>query len=252
MKVELRWKASRLDEGEEVSPPAGDGLIEIDALILIDGTEAGTVDGFYLLARDPASHSAYFELWDMEQWICDIYGELMQPDRKGFREPLGRLLKPFPGILCIRHLALDPEFRGRGLGREVMRLFVAAWADAQVGAVILNSQPLQHRNGAYDLYDNEIRELPCDGPEEDGKRLAKHLRNWGFHLIAGTRWMAATPQGLGVEENDSGPPVLIQDATNTCVLCSGVIDLAAGEWQESDYGPVHDRCAESEENDLPF
>ncbi len=199
-----------MDEAEGPGPPLGEGLIEIDGLVTVGGTEAGTTDGFYLLAENTASSSAFFEFWDMEQWTCDIHGELSQPGAEAFREPLNRLLERGPAILCIRHLALGPSFRGGGLGREVMRRMVADWADGEVGAVLLKAEPLQHQPNAYERYDDEVRDLPWNDEEQDRQRLTDHLRGWGFHLIAGTRWMVATPEALGVARNRLWPPVPVR------------------------------------------
>lgn len=182
-------------------------MLEIDGRILVDGEEAGTTDGFYLLALEPESPSAFDDFWDMEQWTCDVHAELRVPGGDRFREPLPRLLSRASGILFIRLVALAPRFRGRSIGAEALRHWLDRWCDSEIGAVLIHAQPLQHRPGAYDLHDDEIRDLPWEGAEADGERLARHLRRWGFHAVAGTRFMVASPAALGVEqaEDDEEP-----------------------------------------------
>jgi hypothetical protein len=68
-----------------------------------------------------------------------------------------------------------------------------------VGAIVIDARPLQRRPGGFDDHGDEVAELPWDSEEADGERLAKHLRGWGFHRIAGTRFMVASPEWIGLK-----------------------------------------------------
>ena len=210
MNPEVAWTCRRIDEfdDDETLPS---GLIGIEGAILVDGDVAGLTDGFHLLDDRPWSEDAFWAFWDMEGWTCEIYEELLEPGKRRFREPLSRLLAAAPGILFVRLIALRPPFRRRGLGREVLRRWIGDWCDDSVGAVVIDATPLQRRDDGYDEYDEEVRDLPWDGEAEDADRLAGHLRGWGFHRIAGTRFMVATPAWLDMERAAEWPPVPIED-----------------------------------------
>lgn len=176
------------------------GMVEVDGIIKVDGVEAGLTDGFYLLDGEPWSMEAFYRFWDMEGWTCEVYEDLIEPEgSKRFRHPLPRLMELEFGILYLRLIALKPEFRGKGLGREVIRQWFRTWCDRQVGVVILDARPLQRRSEGYETYDEEVRDLPWESEESDGERLAKHLRGWGFHRLAATRFMIASPHWLDFE-----------------------------------------------------
>lgn len=189
-----------MDELDDEGPPMKWGMIEVEGTITVDGVEAGLTDGFYLLDGEPWSTEAFWTFWDMEGWTCEIYEELIDPgEGEHFRQPLPRLMELEFGILFLRLIALKPEFRGKGLGREVLKQWIGSWCDRQVGAVVIDARPLQRREGSYEMYDDELRDLPRESPEEDTARLTKHLRGWGFHRLAGTRFMVASPRWLEFE-----------------------------------------------------
>lgn len=189
-----------MDELDHEGPPMKWGMVAVDGIIKVDGTPAGTTDGFYLLDAEPWSEEAFWTFWDMEGWTCEIYEELIDPGETGdFRQPLPRLMEMEVGILFIRLIALKPEFRGKGLGREVFKQWSATWCDRQVGVVLLDACPLQRRPEGFDEYDDEVRDLPWESEAADAERLAKHLRGWGFHRVAGTRFMVGSPRWLDFE-----------------------------------------------------
>lgn len=206
VKVEVTWKSSRLDEGDDPDPPMGAGMLEIEGRIRVDGEDAGLTDGFYLLADEPESSGAFFEFWDMEQWTCEIYEELKDPGGNGFRQPLPRLLELDFGILFIRLIALKPGFRGKGVGREVLARWTDKWFGEGVGAIVIDARPLQRRRGGFDEHGQEVTELPWESEAADTEQLAKHLRGWGFHRIAGTRFMVASPEWLGLKRSEPWLP----------------------------------------------
>ena len=197
------------DDDESVDP----GMVGIDGVIRVGGTAAGVTDGMYLLDDRPWSTAAFVNFWDLAGWTCEAYGQLMDPGVVGrrFRQPLPRLLEEASGILYIRLIALKPEFRGKKLGREALRRWIGDWCDARVGAVILDAVPLQRRADGYEAYDDEVRDLPWESPEADAERLARHFRGWGFHRIAGTGLMVASPRWLDFDPAVAWPPVAIDD-----------------------------------------
>ena len=240
--MDIDWKIERLDEGEERDPRQRGCLLKIDGKIKVDGEMAGQLEAYYLLDLDLASSSAFFELWDMDGETCSIYEELMKPNRDDFREPLPRLLASKPGLLVVEYIALHPAFRGAGLGREVMREFVRSLGDENTGAVLLDAVPLQHRSGAYDFYDREVRNLPWNGDEQDTATLHRYLRSWGMHHIAKTRYMVAPPARLSDGHSSKWPPVPILCFWNTCAYCSRWINVDSDEWEEGPDGPIHSGC----------
>lgn len=186
-----------MDELDDEGPPRKWGMVGVEGLIKVDGVPAGLTEGFYLLDSEPWSTPAFWTLWDMEGWTCEIYEDLCAPGDTGhFRQPLPRLMELDVGILYLRLIALKPEFRGRNLGREVFRQWIGTWCDRQVGAVILDARPLQRRDEGYEEFDDEVRDLPWESEQKDGERLANHLRGWGFHRLPDTRFMVASPRWL--------------------------------------------------------
>ena len=240
--LQIRWKIDRLDEGEERDPRFAECLLEIEGRIECNGQPAGMVDAHYLYAENPASDAAFFELWDLDAASCDVFEEIIDHDRGKFREPIPGFLDPAAGILCIRFIALHPPFRRKGLGREMMRELVHAMADPRVGLVLLDARPLQHRPHAYDDFDDEVRDLPWNSPDEDQEALLRHFSGWGLQRLPGTRFMMAAPETLRDARAPQWPPCPILDQWNTCVACGGWIDRDGGDWRESDDGPIHSDC----------
>lgn len=240
--VEIEWKIERLDEGEEHDPREEGCLLKIDGMIKVDGKVAGRLEAYYALDLDLASDGAFWELWDLDAGACTVYEEIRKPNEFEFREPLPRLIEHRPGMLIVDYIALFPAHRGHSLGRQVMKQLVRCCADGNIGAVLLDTDPLQHRDGSYDFFDNEVRDLPWDGKEADTEHLRRHLRGWGMHHMAKTRYMVAPPVTLSETHTAKWPPVPILCHWNTCVYCGRWIDLDAGEMEESPDGPAHKGC----------
>ncbi len=194
--MHIHWKIERLDENLGENPAVGECLIQIEGGIECDGQPAGSVDAFYLYADEPQSPYAFMEFWDLDSTTCRVFEEIIAPDLRSFRDPLQEFLGAYWGILCVNFIALYPEFRRRGLGREVMGEVVRNFADARVGAVLLNAQPLQHLPHGYDHFGDEVRDLPWNSPAEDLARLIEHFRSWGMRHLSGTRYLLDAPESL--------------------------------------------------------
>jgi len=240
--VNIEWKIKRLDEGDNLDPRDEGCLLKIDGKVKQDGQVVGQLEAHYVLDIDLASDAAFFQLWDMEGETCAIYQEITKEGRRELREPLPRLVECFPGLLIVEYIALFPNYRGKGLGREVVRQLVRCCADENIGAVLLDAMPLQHRDGAYDFYDKEVRDLPWEGKEQDTDRLRRYLRSWGMHHMANTRYMVAPPATLSETHTAKWPPVPILCYRNTCVYCDRWIDLDADGWEEGPDGLSHKAC----------
>ena len=240
--LHIHWKINRLDEGDEPDPRFAECLLGIEGRIELGGATAGTVDGFYLFAEDPASSTAFWDLWDSDARSCDVFKQITDPVRHDMREPISRFLDPASGILCVNFIGLSPPFRRKGLGREVMRELVRAMADPRIGLVLLDATPLQHTPHGYDDFDEEVRDLPWNSPDEDQGSLMRHFSGWGMQRLPGTRFMMAAPETLRDTRNLQWPPCPIQDQWNTCWACSGWIDREKGEFVESDDGLFHKNC----------
>lgn len=194
--MHIQWKIERLDEGEAPNPAEDECLLEIEGEIECDGQTAGLVDAYYLFAEDPESPSAFMNFWDLDATTCRIFEEISSPGHEKFHEPIPAFLGIQSGILCVNFIALRPPFRRRGLGREVMREVVRNFADERVGMVLLRAQPLQHLPHGYDHFDQEVRDLPWNSPEEDLSSLIRHFHTWGMRHVPHTRYMLAAPESL--------------------------------------------------------
>jgi GNAT superfamily N-acetyltransferase len=194
--MQITWKIKRLDENFDQSPATSECLLQIKGAIECDSKPAGSVDAFYLYADEPESTSAFADLWDLDATACRVFEEIIDTERVNFREPLAEFLGAYWGILCVNFIALHPPFRRRGLGREVLDELVRNFADDRVGAVLLNAQPLQHTPHGYDHFDEEVRDLPWNTPEEDLARLKAHFRTWDMRILPGTRYLYTAPESL--------------------------------------------------------
>lgn len=238
----IHWKIQRLDQGDIEDPRFAECLLEIEGRIECDGQPAGVVDAYYLFAEDPASDIAFSELWDLDSRICAVFEEISDPDFSMFMEPVTDLLDPASGILCVNFIALYPPFRRKGLGREVMRETVRAMADPRIGVVLLDATPLQHLPHGYDDFDDEVRDLPWNSPEEDQDALMRHFATWGMKPLPDTRFMLAAPETLRDARTPQWPPCPILDQWNTCIACGGWIDREGPDWSECADGPIHSDC----------
>jgi hypothetical protein len=79
-------------------------------------------------------------------------------------------------------------------------------ADPRVGLILLNATPLQHMPHGYDDFDEEVRDLPWNSPEQDQETLMRHFEKWGMQRLPGTRFMIADPLTLGDRRNLQWPP----------------------------------------------
>jgi GNAT superfamily N-acetyltransferase len=240
--MHIHWKIERVDEGDEPDPRFAECLLEIEGRIECDGQPAGLVDAHYIFSEHPESDVAMMELWDLDGGICAVFEEIIDNDSEKFREPIPPFLDLASGILCVHFIALRPPFRRRGLGREVMRELVRAWADPRIGLVLLSSQPLQHLPHGYDDFDDEVRDLPWNSPAEDQEALMRHFSTWGMQRLPGTRFMIAAPEALRDARSPQWPPCPILDRWNSCIVCGERVDLDAGEGRETADGRIHKEC----------
>lgn len=204
-RIEIAWNSSRLDDFEG-DPTADECLFSFEGVVKCAGKRAGVVEAHYLYAYEPEADYAFLEFWDLDALTCEIYEEIIAPSRQTFRHPIPEFLDITTGILCIHLIALRPEFRGIGIGREVLREVVRTCADERNGVVLLDSRPLQHRDGAYDFYNDEIRDLPWNPPAEDHRRLISHFQSWGMAPVPRTRFVAAAPEDIETRRALTWPP----------------------------------------------
>lgn len=240
--LRIHWKIKRLDHGEEPDVRIAECLLEISGRIECDGQTAGILEANYLFSKDPESIAAFMDLWDLDAATCEIYEEILDRGLDQFRYPIPWLIDSVTGFLCIHYLALRPAFRGIGLGPAVMRELVRSCADSRTGVVLLDVRPLQHRPNGYDHFDEEVRDLPWNRPEQDSVRLVRHFTGWGMEHLPGSRFMVAAPVLLSGDLSPAWPPCPILDQWNTCAACGGWIDLQGSAWEETDDGPYHSSC----------
>lgn len=205
--MRIHWTVERFDESDEEDPAEADPCaLRMDGRIVVDGLAAGQLSAWHLHAGNLESPRAFMELWDLEEATCGIWKEIMNPERRRFREPLTTILNDAPGILAVDFIALRPAFRRRGLGLEILREIVRCCADERIGAVLLDARPLQRRPGAYDEFDEEVRDLPWNDGEEDQNRLMNHFRGWGIQRLPRTRFMVCAPDAITGERAAEWPP----------------------------------------------
>jgi GNAT superfamily N-acetyltransferase len=210
--IRIHWSVERFDEDPEPDPAvAEDCALRIEGRVEVGGEAAGRLLAWYLSANDLESPRAFVELWDLESETCGIYEEVINPERTKFREPLAKMLDDAPGILVVDFIALRPAFRRKGLGLELMREIVRCCANPWIGAVLLDARPLQRRPGGYDLFDEEVRDLPWNDGEEDLARLMNHFRGWGMQRLPRTRFMVGVPDLFSDESTRDWPPAPIED-----------------------------------------
>jgi GNAT superfamily N-acetyltransferase len=238
----IHWKIERMDEGEEPDLRLAECLLEIEGRIECGGQTAGLVEAQYIYSEDPTSDAAFFELWDLDAAACAVFEEIMDHECGDFLDPIPGFLDPSSGILCVRFIALRTPFRRIGLGRAVMRELVHTLADPRIGLVLLDARPLQHRPHGYDDFDDEVRDLPWNSPDEDREALMRHFETWGMQRLPGTRFMMASPDALRDKRTPQWPPGPILDQWHTCTACGGWIDREGGDWLDGEYGPVHKDC----------
>ena len=215
MMEEVHWHIERIDENDEIAAADGECLFEIEGAIQCDGEPAGEVGATYVYLEEPAAEDTFLWMWDLTSTACDLYETIISPDGGSvFRDPLPDFLGYATGILCVHYIALTPEFRRRGIGREVMRETVRQFADPRVGVVLIDTLPLQHRPGAYDHFFDEVRDLPFEVPEEDQARLIRHFQRWGMVRVPGTKFMAAAPATLCEVINPDWYPGLLEEVAN--------------------------------------
>lgn len=210
--MKIHWTVERLDEDEEEDPVmALDCLLTIQGRIEVDGEKAGQLFAWYVTSDRLDTSRAFMELWDLDGDVSSIHEDIIHSQRKGFREPLPKLLADAPGLLVVDFIALRPAFRRKGRGLEILREIVRCCADERVGAVLLDARPLQRRPGGYDEFDEEIRELPWNDGEEDQDRLMSHFRGWGIQRLPRTRFMVCAPDLITAERADAWPPAPIAE-----------------------------------------
>ena len=136
--MHIHWKIERLDENPDEDPAADECLIEIEGTIECDGQTAGVVDASYLYADEPESSAAFMEFWNLDSRTCKVFEQIIVPAHGKFREPIPDFLGALPGILCVHFIALRPQFRRRGLGREPISELIRNFADPRVVGLFPN------------------------------------------------------------------------------------------------------------------
>lgn len=209
--IEIFWEIERMDDNQEIGAADGECLLDIEGDIHCDGLSAGKVGATYIFSEEPETQEAFFWLWDLTGGACHVYEEIISKVGRKFRKPLPDLLHKNKGILCIHYIALKPEFRKRGHGREVIYETLRQLADDRVGAVLIDINPIQHRPNGYDHFFDEVRDLPFNDPETDQARLIQHFESWGMVQVQGANFMVAAPSTLCTTRDQPWYPGLLED-----------------------------------------
>lgn len=209
--IEIHWHIERLDDNVEIAAVDGECLFEIEGAIHCDDKEAGEVGATYVFLEEPTTDDAFLWMWDLTAQACEVYEQIVDPHHRVFRNPLPDFLGYATGVLCLHYIALKPEFRRRGIGREVVRETVRQFADSRVGVVLIDVRPLQHRPNGYRDFPDEVRDLPFESAEVDQARLIRHFESWGMIHVPGTGFMVAAPTSLCGEINPDWYPGLLEE-----------------------------------------
>lgn len=238
----IQWTVRRLDEFDEPDLRYTDCALEIHGRIDCAGEDAGLVFAHYVHAEDPASDEAFFSLWDLDGLLCHVYEEISDADRVDLLDPIPDYLDPAPGILCVHHIALRPQFRGMGIGKAVMRQLVYTFADARTGLVLLDATPLQHVSSGEDEFCDVAEELPQNSKSDDREALMRYFGTWGMDRLPGTRFMIAAPEVLRERRAPQWPPCPVIDMWNSCIVCGEWVDVEGGEGEKTGDGAIHHSC----------
>jgi GNAT superfamily N-acetyltransferase len=139
-------------------------------------------------AMDSLSDSAvecYEALYDDGDWsqpVWDLYGEASSPIECD--------------LLFIEEVKLQPPYRGKGIGAQVVRETIATFGSSGVGLVACKPFALQYSQWQAD--DEEHRALRAKpGFEEqrvaDFARVAQFWTELGFRQLPGTEFYAFAP-----------------------------------------------------------
>jgi len=116
----------------------------------IYGQEYGfTLDFEAYVAETVADFSRQFDENKDRVWICEYQGEMI-----GFLSLFGR------GELAqLRYFVLSKEFRGIGLGKKLMTLFLESLKECQYkGAFLLTADILKPARGLYEKFGFQLKE----------------------------------------------------------------------------------------------
>jgi hypothetical protein len=162
-----------------------------------DDTLVGKVRLFYLdLGGILETNISVFDLFDVRSETAPFYSALIDPETGDFRPDLESTLGEYIldlNILIVDRLEILPEFRGKNIGWECLRLCLQHYARG-CGVVALKCFPLQFER--TELSEPAWRrKMQLGKLSRDRKRslakLKKHYGSLGFMGLAGGDIMVA-------------------------------------------------------------
>lgn len=162
------------DDGEEQILGSVDALLASQSRALDEGIDFA--DAMECLSA--STLKCCEALYDLEDWneaVEQLYGiQLLDGN-----------------VLYIEKIELQPEYRGKGIGAQVVRETIGTFASAGVSLVACEPFPLQYSN--WDELDEEYTRLRAE-PGFEEKRLAAFARVEKFWIDLGFR---KVPNGSG-------------------------------------------------------
>lgn len=144
-------------------------------------------------------HESLFEAMDsLSSETCECYESIFDVRTGDWKQAILSLYKPeepmHPDLLFIQKLELQPEWRGKGIGSDVVEQIVFAMG-SMCGLVCCKPFPIEY-TGWQEPYKNGA----VESPEDRSKRLKMFRRvrsfwlSQGFLKVRGTEFVVFSPE----------------------------------------------------------
>lgn len=161
--------------------------------------KAGQIDSYLVLrGRALNEHESLFEAMDsIDSSVFECYEALFDPETDDWNQSVEDIYKDAINgldVLFIECIQLEEEYRGKGIGAQVVRETIATFG-SQCGLIACKPFPLQYSNW-QDEEHNEIRKQP--GFEEkrlgDFTRVARFWTDLGFVRLDDSGFYTYAPE----------------------------------------------------------
>lgn len=169
-----------------------DQYIETGSGERIDSVEIGRAKAsLFLVGLGLDTDQSVFDVFDHSIEYINLYEELYDEHEEYSKAIKGGREIDNSNVLYIRRVELLPQWRGRGIGKKVLKDIIWRFTGG-CGLVVLKSFPLQFEEGileATDLWTQQL--LLADLPKRKGsvqKKLDRFYQSVGFRKLADKNW----------------------------------------------------------------